>query len=310
MAVSDALNSRFPVKNVSNMAKLASAGGPDAVNGLKSTLYDYAYTKAGGNGGNFNVQAFDDALFKPIAPNQPSLVNIMRANGLMSLTEVKNLRQLINPMVRIEEAMGNRRVLDNVVEGADAVSELAMRVVGARIGTAAAPGGPGALIAASAGSKAVRQIFDKMPTMFTRGIIEQAAQDPQFMALLLRRGTTEREKLNIARSLHSYMLMSGLNYATYEEPQPEAQAGTQPPFTQQGQAARALRQLPPTASTRGVPFLQQTPPGQPPKAGGAGGGPAAPGAAPPGAAASMMQQLFPFDTLSGMAAGRQPPPQQ
>ncbi len=305
-AVSEALNSRFPVKNVSNMAKLASAGGPDAVNGLKSTLYDYAYTKAGGNSGNFNVQAFDDALFKPIAPNQPSLINIMRANDLMSLTEVKNLRRLINPMVRVEEAMGNKRVLDNVVEGADAVSELAMRVIGARIGTAAAPGGPGSLIAASAGSKAVRQVFDKMPTMFTRGIIEQAAQDPQFMALLLRRGTTERDKLNIARSLHSYMLMSGLNYATYEEPQPTPQAGTQAPFTQQGQAARALRQMPPAPSTRGVPFMQQGGPGQPPKAGG-GGGPAAPA---PGGAASMLQQLFPFDSISGLAAGRQQPPPQ
>ncbi len=301
-AVSEALNSRFPVKNVSNMAKLASAGGPDAVNGLKSTLYDYAYTKAGGNSGNFNIQAFDDALFKPIAPNQPSLINIMRANNLMTLTEVKNLRQLINPMVRIEEAMGNKRVLDNVVEGADAVSELAMRVIGSRIGTAAAPSGPGSLIAASAGSKAVRQLFDKMPTMFTRGIIEQAAQDPQFMALLLRRGTTEREKLNIARSLHSYMLMSGLNYATYEEPQPAPQAGTQAPFTQQGQAARALRQMPPAPSTRGVPFMQQGGPGQPPKAG--GGGPAAPAA--PGGAASMLQQLFPFDSITGLAAQRPP----
>jgi hypothetical protein len=30
------------------MAKLAGAGGQDAVDGLKSTLFDYAYNKAGG----------------------------------------------------------------------------------------------------------------------------------------------------------------------------------------------------------------------------------------------------------------------
>jgi hypothetical protein len=306
-AVADALNSRFPVKNIGNMAKLAAAGGPDARDGLKSTLYDYAYTKAGGNDGVFNVYAFEDALFRPLAPNQPSLVNIMRANGLMSLTEVKNLRRLIAPMSRVNEAMGNKRVLDSVLDGADAVTDLAYRVAGARIGASASPTGPGALIAASAGSKAVRQLLDKMPTLQVRGVIEKAAQDPQFMALLLRRGTTEREKLNIARSLHSYMLMSGLNYATYEEPQPTPQAGTQPPFTQQGQAARALRQMPPTASTRGVPFMQQMPPGQPPKAGGGGGAPTPPA---PGGAASMLQQLFPFDSISGLAAGRQQPPQQ
>ena len=296
-AVTAALTSSFPVKNIRNMAKLAAAGGPDAINGLKSTLFDYAYARVANNNGNFSIQAFDDALFKPLAPNQPSLINIMRANNLMSLTEVKNLRRLINPMVRIEEAMGNKRVLDNVVEGADAVSELAMRVIGSRIGTAAAPGGPGALIAASAGSKAVRQLFDQMPTMFTRGIIEQAAQDPQLMALLLRRGTSEREKLNIARSLHSYMLMSGLNYATYEEPPPAPQAATSAPFT--SQAARALRQMPPAPSTRGVPFMGQAAPGQPPRAGGGGG----PGS---GGAASMLQQLFPFDSITGLAAQRPP----
>jgi hypothetical protein len=140
-AISDALNSKFPVKSIGNMTKMASAGGADAVNGLKSSLYDYAYTKAGGNT-RFSAQAFDEALFKPIAPNQPSLVNIMRANNLMTLTEVKNLRRLINPMLRVEDAMNNGRTLDTVVEGADAVTDLAMRVLGSKIGTTASGGGP------------------------------------------------------------------------------------------------------------------------------------------------------------------------
>jgi hypothetical protein len=272
-------------------------------------LYDYAYLKAMPlDGSKFSPQAFENAFFEPLAPNQPSLANIMRANGIMSFTEMKNMKRLLDPMVRVETAMTNRRTMDDVIPGSDAVSELAQRVIGARIGTAAAPSGPGSLIAASAGSKAVRQLFDKMPTISTRGILERAAQDPEFMALLLRKGTTEREKLNIARQLHSYMLTSGLNYATYEEPQPTPQAGTQAPFTQQGQAARALRQMPPAPSTRGVPFMQQGGPGQPPKAGGGGG--SAPTSPAPGGAASMLQQLFPFDSLSGLAAGRQQPPPQ
>jgi hypothetical protein len=308
-AIGTILNSGSPVSGMRNMATMARDAGPAAVNGLKAALYDYAYLKAmPQDGTKFSPQAFEAAFFEPLAPNQPSLANIMRANGIMSFTEMKNMKRLLDPMVRVETAMTNRRTMDDVIPGSDAVSELAQRVIGARIGTAAAPGGPGSLIAASAGSKAVRQLFDKMPTISTRGILERAAQDPEFMALLLRKGTTEREKLNIARQLHSYMLTSGLNYATYEEPQPTPQAGTQPPFTQQGQAARALRQMPPTASTRGVPFLQQTPPGQPPKAGGGGGGAPTPPA--PGGAASMLQQLFPFDSISGLAAGRQQPPPQ
>jgi hypothetical protein len=305
-AIGTILNSGSPVSGMRNMATMARDAGPAAVNGLKAALYDYAYLKAmPQDGSKFSPQAFENAFFEPLAPNQPSLANIMRANGIMSFTEMKNMKRLLDPMVRVETAMTNRRTMDDVIPGSDAVSELAQRVIGARIGATAAPSGPGSLIAASAGSKAVRQLFDKMPTISTRGILERAAQDPEFMALLLRKGTTEREKLNIARQLHSYMLTSGLNYATYEEPQPTPQAGTQAPFTQQGQAARALRQMPPAPSTRGVPFMQQGGPGQPPKAG--GGGPAAPA---PGGAASMLQQLFPFDSISGLAAGRQQPPPQ
>ena len=107
-ALADALNSKFPVKNIASIAKLAKSGGTDAVDGMKSALYDYAYTKAGGNSGKFSIQAYEDALFKPIAQNQPSLINIMRANGLMTLTEVKDIKRLINPMTRIETAVKNK----------------------------------------------------------------------------------------------------------------------------------------------------------------------------------------------------------
>jgi hypothetical protein len=298
-AINDALNSKFPVKSIGNMTKLASAGGPDAVNGLKSSLYDYAYTKAGGNT-KFNAQAFDEALFKPLAPNQPSLVNIMRANGLMTLTEVKNLRSLINPMLRVEDAMTNGRTLDNVVEGADAVTDLAMRILGSKIGTTASGGGPNSLIAASAGSKAIRQIFDKMPTISTRNVIEQAAKDPQFMALLLQRGRTEADKIRIARSLHAYMGSAGLNYANFEEPPAPAPLSMSMPGN--NLAATQLRQLPSAPSTRGVPGFGKAPgPAKP--------GPT-PGAAPEGGdSRSMFQSLFPFDTISPMVGGQQPPKQ-
>jgi hypothetical protein len=298
-AIGDALNSKFPVKNVSNMAKLASAGGADAVNGLKSSLYDYAYTKAGGNN-KFNVQAFDEAMFKPIAPNRPSLVNIMRANGLMTLTEVKNLRRLIDPMLKVEDAIANRRTLDAVIDGADAVTELAMRVGGSRIGTAASGGGPSSLIAAAAGSKAVRQILDKMPMLATRNLIEQAASDPQLMALLLQKGRTEADKVKLARSLHSYLSAAGLNYANFEEPPAPA------PMSFAGdptQAARQLRQLPVAPASRGVPGF-----GKPP--GGAAPAPAPSSGAPTNAnARNMFQSLFPFDTISPMVGGQQAPQQ-
>jgi hypothetical protein len=312
-AINDALTSTFPVKNISNIAKLAKAGGGDSVDGMKAALYDYAYTKAGGNSGKFNIQAYEDALFKPIGQNQPSMVNIMRSSGLMSLTEVKDLRRLINPMVKIETAVKNKIPLDDVIQGADAVTELALRVVGARIGTAAAPGGPGSLIAASAGSKAVRQIFDNLPNATVRQILENAVKDPQAMALLLEKGRTQKQETDIANRLLNYLGSIGvsvgktavtpaLNYIAPEEPRPAQLRQTpQPPFTPQGQAARQLRQLPKAPSTRGMPGLMDT--GPKPAAQSSGSG------APTNAnARSMFQSLFPFDSVSPMVSA-QPPKQ-
>lgn len=314
-AINDALASKFPVKNITNFAKLAKAGGPDAAAGLKSSLYDYAYTKAGGNSGKFNVQAYEDALFNPIAQNQPSLVNIMRASGLMTLTEVKDLRRLINPMVKIETAVKNRIPLDDVIQGADAVTELGLRVAGAEIGkvaSASVGGGGNSLIAAAAGSKAVRQIFDNLPNATVRQILENAVKDPEAMAILLDRGRTQKQQIDIANRLLNYLGSMGvsvgktavtpaLNYIAVEEPRPaQLQGGVNAPFTPEGQAARQLRMLPKAPSTRGVPGLTDQAP-KPPGQGGSG--------APTNAnARAMFQSLFPFDTVSPMV-GAQPPKQ-
>lgn len=296
-AITDALNSRNPVKNFSNMVKLARAGGPDAVEGLKASLYDYAFTKAGGET-NFSPAAFDKALFQPIAVGQPSIFNILRSQNAISIGEAKNLRRLIQPMERIEVAMKNNQLMDDVVQGADAVTELALRVIGSRIGSVVAPSGPGSLIAASAGSKYMRDIFDKMPTLFMRGIIEKATQDPQFMALLLRRGQTEGEKFSMARQLHAYLGAAGLNYATFtgEEPQDAALSPQSlPPPT----AGQQLRSLPPAPPTRGTPNLtRQGQPGQ-----GAGQPAPVPAGGVPGPQSSsrqMFQSLFPMDIVSSL----------
>lgn len=281
MAIADALNSKNPVQALSRITQLAKAGGPDAAAGLKSSLYDYAFTKAGGDKG-FSPQAFEDAFFKPISRGQPSVYNILRTQGLMTLTEGKNLKRIIDPMLNVEKAVGDRRLLEGVIQGADAATELALRVVGSRIGTTVSGSGPGSLIAASAGSKYMRQIFDKSPMIMVRGIIEQATKDPQMMALLLRKGVTEGDKLRLAQQMHSYLGAAGLNYERFTEPAPE-------PTVQAPEPVRSVtpRRQPATAPTRGVPGLNI----------GGGGPPQLGGGAPAGGGSSreMLQRLFPFD---------------
>ena len=302
-AVTDALNSRYPVKSFNNIVTLAKTGGPEAVKGLKASIYDYAFLKAGGESG-FSPAAFNKAIFSPIAPGQPSLFNILRSQGAIDLTEATNLRKLINPMQNIEKAMKNNKITDDIVQGADALTELALRVTGAKLGTALTPGG-NSLVASSAGSKYVRKELDKIPTFMVKGIIEKATQDPQLLALLLKRGATQREKFQISRQLHSYMAAAGLNYAEQDdEPMPEeekARPGLQFTNQQPSVSRRSLNALP-TAQTRGTK----------PVAAPAAPAPAAPAPGPVSMATpqgpeeqsssrKMLQSLFPMDSISAMA---------
>ena len=299
-AVADALNSKFPVKSISGLAKLAGAGGPDAVNGLKSTLLDYAYTKAGGDG-RFSIQAFNDALLKPLGTGQPSIVNIMRSQNLITQQEVNNLKRLMMPMMRVEKALGNRTELNKILDGAGAVEELALRVLGATGGGKLSGGGPGSMIAASAGSKFVREIFDKMPNFMVRSVMEKALQDPQMMAALLRRGVDQGQKTDY---ITKFVYFLGRNLGTripaplsiYESEVPRANLiQTGPP-----DAARQLRKLPPTVPSKGVPGLFDKKPGAQ--------APAAPGAQS-STSRAMFQSLFPNDSISPMLAsqGAAPP---
>jgi hypothetical protein len=314
MAIASALRSRFPMRSMAQLARLAQRDGPDAMAGLKASLYDYIFTKASGGTEVIDPQRLQDALFKPFAKGQPALADIMRTQGLVTPQELGNIRTFTERMMRIEDAMGGGRVaLDNVVTGADALSELAMRVVGARIGASASGGGGPTLIAASAGSKTVRQVFDKMPMMMVRKTMQRAVQDPMFMAMLLRRTPSEREKFTLAKSMHAYMLASGLTYATYEEP-PEARMPEQAPADQGPRASDQLRDLtdlydrmrgrpqPPAPNTRGMPGKAPAAPQGAPT----GGAPAAPAGGMTQSRA-MMQQLFPNDAILGAAATMQNP---
>lgn len=299
LVIADALSTSNPnpTRSMRRLANFARKAGPDALQGLKASIYDYVATKASGGTSVIDGQLYYDAFFKRYAVDQPALADVLLNSGVMSADEIKNIRVMANQMRAVEDVLDNRRKLENFLQGADVVGELAMRVIGSKIGTAAASGGPGSLIAASAGSKAVRQIFDQMPMMAVRNLIQQAAQDPQFMAQLLKRGMSEREKLIFARRMHAYLLASGFNYATYKEPPPEAPAQA-PRASDQLQNLQDVydrmrgRPMPPAPTTRGVPGMPST--GGPPPAGG--------GAPPTSQSRMMLQQLFPNDEIMGAAA--------
>jgi hypothetical protein len=300
-SLADVLSGKTPIKGVQNMAKMAAANGPEAVKGLKSTLYDYAFDKAGGVD-NFSPTKFYGIMFDEIQPNGPSIVNIMRSQGLMTAQESNNFKRLIYPMQRIEKSMMSKQMLSDDAENLqDMAVTLGLRIMGSGIGRGIqqmTPGGGGgaSMVAASAGSKYLRDMVQKMPKVFIKQILQEATQDPELMARLLTKPKTQVERFRMARSLHSYLAAAGLNFATFDEKEPQEPRPTGP------SSGQMLRSLPPAPPVIGVPNLFGKPPGP--------GAPPAPkpGGAPGPQSGVNFQSLFPFDSISPMLAARQQPP--
>jgi hypothetical protein len=298
--VTQMIRGKNPVSELNKMVRLAKAGGPDAVDGLRSTIMDYAFTQASKGSGGFSPLAFEKAFFTPLGPNKPSLYALMRNQGIMTVTHGNNMRALINPMKQIEEALeGGGQRLDEVVSRMGLAGQFGARFLGAQAGIAAtkALGGAGTIQIPGYGASVAQEFFDKLPSLSVRSVLEDATKDPKFMAMILdKRAVMPKQQITLGRQMHAYLLSQGYTDADYNPPE-ISEVPTTP--TTGMPASKMLRQLPPAPPTTGVPGLSSapkvTPQGPGPRA-----GPAAPPAPPmpgqPPNSRQMLQSLFPFDT--------------
>jgi hypothetical protein len=312
-ALTDALNSDNPVSAMRSMVKIAKEADPtvraDAEKGLVSMVFQHAYEKAVDATGKFDVQVYEDALFKPIRSGQPSVVNIMRANGLMSLTQLKNMKRLLEPMRRISNAINEKGKIEDIVPGgnASAVEALAISQAGLRVASLTRPGGPGSMQWASKISAATTNFFSKTPSHQAMKLLEQAALDDQTTAAFLKAGKTDAERKAINLSLLRRMYSPGVTTsATFRQLMADDDKALEEIKAQEPAQVRAtelpaqqqLRRMPPAPNTRGT------------------NKPAAPAQAAPGpvsmatpqgpegeqsASRRMLQSLFPMDTISSIA---------
>ena len=295
--VISALTGDAPVKSFGQLAKYAKASGAPAEAGLRRTAMEYALQQATAEGtGIVDPKRFQTALFGKLnnIESNPSLMDIMVKNGLYTQQEANNFKKLLKPMIQVKDALARAvpEELDALTINADPITDLALRVAGSELGSFLAPSNP--LIAQAAGSRFMRNLFEKMPAATARQLLMDAAKDPKLMSLLLKKEYTPAGKVNLRKSLNGYLYSAGYT-ALSDTLGPEEELKQVPVTPTTGApAAQLLRQLPPAPATRGLPFMSQAlaaPPAQ-------GPGPAAP--APPGqpqgSSRQMLQSLFPFDT--------------
>lgn len=200
-----------PIRDVTAMVKLAKRGGPEAVEGLKASVWDHALREATDTQGILSLGRLKAALDQPIRPGQPSLFKIMKDEGIVGQADITRAGKLFSEAAKIERALTGDTDIESLGEIPGALFDLALRVTGARVGGTMAQGTSGAtLIAAARGSEFMRNVFLRVPQTRIRDVLVQAGRDPQFMAMLLEKPKTQTEGIKLARQVHAYLLQTGL----------------------------------------------------------------------------------------------------
>jgi hypothetical protein len=293
VVVSSVIRSKSPETGLRRLSLLAKKHGTDAIDGLRSTVMDYAFTQASKPGG-FSPTIFQRAMFEPIAAGQPSLYKMMRRQGIMDKSHGKNMQALLVPMMRVERELAGGQTIDDVIKNLGLMGQFATRFVGAQAGSAISriAGGAGTIQIPAYGASVAQELFDKIPNLSMRKILEDATKDPAFMAQILsKKGIGNTAILTQAKQMHAYLVSQGYTDAEFNEENLPVVPET---ATTGAPASKLLRQLPRAPQTTGLSFMSQAQAA--PAAPAPGPAAPAPQGQPQGSSRQMLQSLFPFDS--------------
>ena len=201
------LNGPNPSREYSQLARLARRAGAGTMAGLKTSTLDVAMNAARSADGSFSFSRLKEQL----DPRRGAgLINRMLKNKVMAPAEASRLRKLVDRAVELENISASST--GDLLEETDPLTDLVIRMAGVRIASVSplATQGPGQIVAAGAGSRFARRIFEKVPQTRVADVLTEAAADPKFMAALLERPRTPARRRALERQLNSFLIGTGI----------------------------------------------------------------------------------------------------
>jgi len=212
---------KTPIRDMNRLLAIAKNAPEDmreaAMGGLKSAIFEWAATKAGGShSGTFSPSTLYDAMFRPIkgSQNRIPLTEWMLENGVANQAEISNLKTYLAEMVKFEAAESAGEI-GELVERAGPILDFYLGITGSALGTRAqsimtgGQSGPGALIAAGKGAETMRRIFADIPASMQTDVMGELMRNPELLAAMMRKPRSERERLNLANRAGDILTQMG-----------------------------------------------------------------------------------------------------
>ena len=177
--IADALSSRAnprssfmaTIKRVNSLKqRSAMESGPapqDIEEAFVSAVFDWALINST-RGEIIRPQIMFEKLFRPVAKDNPSVMQMLQQANFVDEGTATRLRVLLNKMADVERVVQSGGRMDDVLESDSPVTQFALRLLGAQLGARAGRAvGVGTIQAPGAGATLALSLFSKMPRTFS-----------------------------------------------------------------------------------------------------------------------------------------------
>ena len=194
------------------LANLARKEGQEALDGLGAATLDGLMSRARSGTGTFSFARFGESLTRPASARSKSPLELMQETGTVSPGHAERLQTVIERGQQLELGDTTAREISQLIDSPDALTDFITRVVGANIGGASVVGkSAGApIVAAGAGSRAARNLFQKVPVGKINEALIKITRDPELFAAALERNPAPPRRREIARQINAAMVQAGI----------------------------------------------------------------------------------------------------
>ena len=279
-----AASSVNPTKNVSSLVDqvLKVANNPklvkrleeknvtadDLKQSLKTAVFDYAFTKAGGtNKENLDYSKLNEALFGRLKRDPSkrgagrgqvakSMIDIMVEKGVFNGAERDRFQYIIEQGVKIQNSQKSGKILENLKDPISQLFEVIAAVAGSTVTTStvrAVGGRPQGIVEAGAGAKFFKNFFRGKSDTYQLDVLEQLVVDPRYLVQLLKKVETPQQAEEVGRNINAYLISAGIRLFDDDTDQLQQQTPTEPITTSQNITQSNQMMPPPMAS---VPAAQ------------------------------------------------------
>jgi len=301
-------NSYTQFNNLAKDIKKASRDLPGLSNGFKSTVYEVAFQSSTNDSGKINYDGLEEYLFTPLARNKESVMDVLKRNGFVDDSEIKNWKDLLEIGRAFDRTLstGNLSEVDaELLQTASWARDMISRwigVAGLKQIVNRVPGlkdifGDITIQEASFAANYSRRVLAQLPQRESRQLFYESISNPELLADILEgvgyKQTSASEnviKRRWERALNAVFGVGAgrLMISSVDEPMPEERESAPAPVPTQAPAPAPVAVSPRPAA----PAPQPAP---------------APAPAPAGNLQESRQrfaQLYPFDVTSDVIRSR------